>query len=353
MYIECSQNAMEYLKSRDKALGLAIDKIGEIHRKKDSDLFSSVINHIIGQQISMKAQETIWNRLHEKLGEINADTLLSITKDELQRVGLTFRKAEYIRDFASKVKSNEFDIEKIKVLEDEMLIKELVKLKGIGVWTAEMIMLFCLDRKDILSYDDLAIKRGLKMLYNHKDIDKKKFNKYKKRYSPYGTVASLYLWAIAGGAMKNKFAIYTTKFGNMKIEYENDAILSIQKTDESKKLGEKTDLTDDVYRQLCEYFDGNRIFFDFKYEMRGTEFQKKVWNALTQIPYGETRSYKDIAIAIGNEKASRAVGMANNKNPMAIVVPCHRVIGKNGKLVGYAGGIDMKRELLELESKNI
>jgi len=92
--------------------------------------------------------------------------------------------------------------------------------------------------------------------------------------------------------------------------------------------------------------------FDFKYDLQGTDFQKKVWHALEQIPYGETRSYKDIATAIGNAKASRAVGMANNRNPITIAVPCHRVIGSSGKLVGYAGGLEMKEKVLELESKN-
>lgn len=89
-----------------------------------------------------------------------------------------------------------------------------------------------------------------------------------------------------------------------------------------------------------EYLNGKRKTFDIKYEINGTEFQKKVWEELTHIPYGETSTYKEIAVAVGNPKASRAVGMANNKNPISIVVPCHRVIGSDGKLVGYAGGFE-------------
>ena len=98
-----------------------------------------------------------------------------------------------------------------------------------------------------------------------------------------------------------------------------------------------------------EYFNGERREFNLPIFIEGTDFQKKVWNALVNIPYGKTCSYKDIAIAIGNEKAVRAVGHANNKNKLPIVIPCHRVIGINGKLVGYAGGIDRKDKLLELE----
>ena len=102
-------------------------------------------------------------------------------------------------------------------------------------------------------------------------------------------------------------------------------------------------------RQLDEYFAGTRTEFAFPYRLNGTPFQEKVWEALRHIPYGETRTYKDIAIAIGHPKAFRAVGRANNANPIFIAIPCHRVIGADGSLVGYGGGLEMKKALLELE----
>lgn len=105
--------------------------------------------------------------------------------------------------------------------------------------------------------------------------------------------------------------------------------------------------------QLGEYFNGKRKLFELPLAPKGTEFQQKVWKALQQIPYGETYSYKDIAKNIGNIKACRAVGMANNKNPIPIFIPCHRVIGSNGKLVGYAGGLNVKEKLLEIEKQNL
>ncbi len=151
------------------------------------------------------------------------------------------------------------------------------------------------------------------------------------------------------------FAIYEFEIGLIKITYECEKVISIKKVlsnEEITDFGVETALTDKVYFELGEYFAGKRKIFTFPVELRGTEFQVKVWNALCEIPYGETRSYKDIAIAIGNEKASRAVGMANNKNPILIAVPCHRVIGANKKLVGYAGGLDMKELLLNLENNN-
>ena len=102
-------------------------------------------------------------------------------------------------------------------------------------------------------------------------------------------------------------------------------------------------------KELQEYFTGERKTFSLPLEPQGTEFQQKVWKSLQEIPYGKTCSYKNIAENIGNIKASRAVGMANNKNPIPILIPCHRVIGANGKLVGYAGGLELKEKLLRTE----
>jgi O-6-methylguanine DNA methyltransferase len=105
----------------------------------------------------------------------------------------------------------------------------------------------------------------------------------------------------------------------------------------------------DYFCELEEYFSGNRRQFSFPLDLRGTDFQIACWHALLAIPYGETRTYADIARAINKPKAFRAVGMANNRNPIAIVVPCHRVIASDGTLCGYGGGLDVKRKLLELE----
>lgn len=107
---------------------------------------------------------------------------------------------------------------------------------------------------------------------------------------------------------------------------------------------------EEAKKQLIEYAKGQRKSFDLKLNPKGTDFQKKCWQALCNIPYGETRTYKEIAIAVGNEKASRAVGMANNKNPIPVIIPCHRVIGANGKLTGFAFGLDIKQEMLNLEN---
>ena len=115
---------------------------------------------------------------------------------------------------------------------------------------------------------------------------------------------------------------------------------------------EETAFLKEVKNQLAEYFEGRRQSFDVKLNPKGTEFKKKVWNNLLTIPYGETASYKKIATLSGNEKASRAVGMANNRNPIPIIIPCHRVVGSTGKMVGYGGGLEIKEYLLKLEENN-
>lgn len=201
MHFEYGEKEISYLKSRDAKLADVIDRLGFVEREIDTDLFSAVVHHIIGQQISTKAQATIWQRMQDALGQVNAETILSAGVSNLQALGISFRKAEYITDFARKVHTGEFDIEAVSQMSDTDAISALSSLKGIGVWTAEMILLFCMQRPDIFSYDDLAIQRGLRMVYHHRRIDRKLFEKYRRRFSPYCSVASLYLWAVSGGAI--------------------------------------------------------------------------------------------------------------------------------------------------------
>lgn len=201
MHIEYGEKEISYLKSKDAKLAEVIDTLGFVEREIDTDLFSAVVHHIIGQQISTKAQATIWQRMQDALGQVNAETILSAGVSNLQALGISFRKAEYITDFARKVHTGEFDIEAVSQMSDTDAISALSSLRGIGVWTAEMILLFCMQRPDIFSYDDLAIQRGLRMVYHHRRIDRKLFEKYRRRFSPYCSVASLYLWAVSGGAI--------------------------------------------------------------------------------------------------------------------------------------------------------
>lgn len=146
------------------------------------------------------------------------------------------------------------------------------------------------------------------------------------------------------------FYIFDTPFGLLKIEEIDNKVIKIELNNPtSSRTFKLTKTLEKAFKEIDEFLEGKRKKFTFKIDPIGTEFQKSVWNALLDIPYGEVKSYKDIAIAIGNPKACRAVGMANNKNPIPIVIPCHRVIGSNGKLTGYAYGLVLKAHLLNLE----
>ncbi len=202
--VTCTLNTVKKLwliLKKDKKLAEVIDRVGMIEREVDSDLFSAVIHHIVGQQISTKAQATIWKRILERFSKLDAKTILQASAQDLQSLGMTFKKAQYILDFASQVQKGEFPLQKIATMSDEEAVKTLSSLKGVGVWTAEMLLLFCLQRQDIFSFTDLAIVRGIRMLYRHRKVDKTLFEKYRRRFSPYGSVASLYLWAVSGGAL--------------------------------------------------------------------------------------------------------------------------------------------------------
>lgn len=147
-------------------------------------------------------------------------------------------------------------------------------------------------------------------------------------------------------------ALYHSPVGLIQLDYEDGKVTALKNAEPNAQADPPSELSKLVFAQLDEYFAGTRTEFSFPYSLKGTPFQEKVWAALQTIPYGETRSYKDIAEAIGHPKAFRAVGMANNANPIFIAIPCHRVIGSNGSLIGYGGGLDMKKALLDHEKAN-
>ena len=166
MYFKYDEKEINYLKSRDKKLAKVIEKVGFIKRKVDKDLFSSVVHHIIGQQISSKAQKTIWDRMENNLKKVNAEYIIKAGVDKIQSLSMTKRKAEYIIEFSENVINKKINLSKIKKMSDED-----------------------------------AIKKGLMILYKKNSMDKALFEKYRKKFSPYCSIASLYLWAIAGGVL--------------------------------------------------------------------------------------------------------------------------------------------------------
>ena len=200
-YFDYGTTETDYLSGKDKRLASVIERVGPIRREVRPDLFDALMHAIVGQQIATKAQQTVWNRLVQALGEVTPASVDRMEADALQRLGLSFRKVGYMKGAARKNLLGELDIEALRHMDDTRVSAALCQLEGVGVWTAEMLMLFSLQRPDVFSFGDLAIHRGLRMVYRHKVVNRERFEMYRRRFSPYGSVASLYLWAVAGGAL--------------------------------------------------------------------------------------------------------------------------------------------------------
>lgn len=195
---EYGEREIEYLKRKDKKLAAAIERIGKIERVITPDPFVALVSSVVSQQISNKAAETVWNRLNILLGgEITPEKITQTELSAIRGCGMSERKAGYIKGIAEACLTGRIEFNTLHTLSNEEIIKLLSSLNGVGVWTAEMLLIFSFNRLDVLSYNDLAIRRGIMNLYGLKELSKEKFERYRKRYSPYGSVASLYLWALA------------------------------------------------------------------------------------------------------------------------------------------------------------
>ena len=181
-FFQYGQKETDYLKKKDKRLAEVIDRIGPVQREIIPDLFAGLVNSIVGQQISTKAFITIWNRIKDLFGTVTPESILSKSAEELQKCGITMKKSVYIRNIAVDIINGSLNLDELYELPDDEVCRRLSSLNGIGTWTAEMLMTFSMQRPDILSWDDLAIRRGIMMLYGHKKLDKNLFGRYKKRY---------------------------------------------------------------------------------------------------------------------------------------------------------------------------
>ncbi len=194
---EYGDTEIEYLKRRDKSLGAAIDRIGAIKRTILPDPFRSLVMSMVSQQISRKAANAIWLRLAGRFPGFEPSSIGNAEISDLRKCGLSLNKAEYIKGIGAAVMRGEIDFSRLREMADDEVIKKLTAFPGIGLWTAEMFLIFSLNRPDVVSWNDLAIRRGMMNLYGLKKLTKARFDRYRKRYSPHGSVASLYLWALS------------------------------------------------------------------------------------------------------------------------------------------------------------
>jgi len=170
------QREIQYLKERDRILGAAIDRIGMIERAVIPDLFTALINSIVGQQISSKAAETVWNRLVEKIGCITPENIAAASPETIQQCGMSGRKVRYIKDIAKAVIDRKVDLQELQNKSDDEVINCLSSLNEIGKWTAEMLLIFSMERPDVVSRGDLGIRRRMIKLYGLETLSKEEFN---------------------------------------------------------------------------------------------------------------------------------------------------------------------------------
>lgn len=199
-YFTYTEKETGYLKSQDEKLAQLITATGHIYRDVNPDLYDALIDSIIGQQISTAAHNTIRKRIADRYVKLTKEKVNSLTDEELQSLGLSWRKVSYIRDITGKITSGELDTDALQKMDDERVIKELIQLKGVGRWTAEMVLTFSMQRPDVLSYGDLAIRRGIMKLYGLEELNEEQFHLLTDRFSPYRTTAALYFWHYANPA---------------------------------------------------------------------------------------------------------------------------------------------------------
>ena len=191
------EDELNYLRGRDPKLGGLFDEFGIIRRGSFGTPFSALVNSIAGQQISSKAQEAVVKKLKLLLKRVSPESVLKADLQELRACGLSERKALAIRDSAKLFGELKLTRAKLDKMGEGEIVKILTSVKGVGAWTAEMLMIFSLDKPDVLSYADFGIRKGLTRLHDMEKIDKKTFEKFRALYSPFGSVASIYLWALA------------------------------------------------------------------------------------------------------------------------------------------------------------
>ena len=287
--------------------------------------FEVAVRAIVGQQITVRAANTIMNRCFE-------------TSDWS---GMPKSRINTIRSLERAVADDPSILTRGASLEET--IERLTAIKGIGPWTAHYIAMRALAEPDAFPHTDLGLRKAAAAI----GIDRSKLLAHAERWRSLARVRRRRIVGVA--VMWHAYA--PTPIGDLLLIAGEEGLLEVRfppalpPRDAPRGYGRLAP----VIQQLAEYFAGDRKQFDVPLALRGTTFQLEVWHALQRIPYGETRSYADLARSIGRPAATRALGTANGANPIPIIIPCHRVIGSNGSLTGFGGGIDVKRRLLDLE----
>ncbi len=369
---------VEHLRDADPRMAQIIERFGYLeHHRMDAPLFDTLVRNVVGQQIATSAADRILGRLLPTGDEITPEAVLLLGEEGLRGVGIPARKAKWLLAAAERFVAGEFSKEVLGPLSDKEVVRRLVTLDGVGVWSAEMMLIFSLSRENVLPSGDLIIRRALMTLYGEKSLLARRFDHYRRLFSPFGSVASLYLWAYGNSLPRRtteitirplgfarlkdrtlNYSFQPTARGEMLIASSVKGVCRVAFADDREEaLDElRAEMRGAVLREQWEPSHKEMVRLlegrgpkSMTLYLEGTAFERKVWRELLKVPYGIKVSYADIAARTGFTKAYRSVGNAVGANPIAVIIPCHRVIHADGTLGNYNAGADKKYFLLDAE----
>lgn len=369
---------VEQLRESDSRMAQLIERFGYIERNTHRPLFEALVESIVSQQVaSASAERTMRKIVGAVGGNVAPATIASLGREGLRKCGVAARKAEWIVSAAERFETGGFGEEELRELSNEEVVDRLTSLGGVGQWTAEMLLMFSLGREDVLPTGDLGIRKALTVLYGERRLTTKRWAHYRRLFGPYCTIASFYLWAYANnlpkkmaevtirplafGRLKDRriaYDYYPTSRGEMLVASTCKGVCRVAFADDREEALDELraefrgatfeQRKEECHKQLVRSME-RKSATDLTLYLQGTPFERKVWREVVRIPYGITASYADIAARTGYTKAYRSVGNAVGANPVAIVIPCHRIIHADGTLGDYNAGAEKKHTLLERE----
>lgn len=372
---------VQHLAAADQRMAQLVERFGYIERQTDLPLFPTLVRNIVSQQIATSVAERTYERIVRSAGEVTPEAIAALGEEGLQSVGLPLRKARWIVGAARRFAEGEFGEDKLRSLSDKQAIRKLITLDGVGVWSAEMLLMFSLGRENILSSGDLILRRAIATLYGERKLTPRRMEHYRKLFSPYCSVASLYLWAYGNSLprksteitirplgfqrMKDKricYSFHKTSYGDLLIASSSKGVCRVAFADEREEVLDELraemrgarleERVEASHKAMVKIIEGKGESSLTLY-LEGTPFERKVWREVLRVPYGITVSYADIAATTGYTKAYRSVGNAVSANPVAILIPCHRVIHADGTLGNYNAGVEKKLSLVGEEKQRI
>lgn len=369
---------VEHLRESDSRMAQLIERFGYIERNTHRPLFEALVESIVSQQVASASAERTMRKIAGAVGgSVVPATIASLGREGLRKCGVAARKAEWIVSAAERFETGGFGQEELQKLSNEEVVDRLTSLGGVGRWTAEMLLMFSLGREDVLPTGDLGLRKALTVLYGERRLTTKRWAHYRRLFGPYCSIASFYLWAYANnlpkkmaevtirplafGRLKDRriaYDYYPTSRGEMLVASTCKGVCRVAFADDREEALDELraefrgatfeQRKEECHKQLVRSME-RKSATDLTLYLQGTPFERKVWREVVRIPYGITASYADIAARTGYTKAYRSVGNAVGANPVAIVIPCHRIIHADGTLGDYNAGAEKKHTLLERE----